>query len=42
MNEIKRRLEKDFQKVQFFKPKASRQHSRELFVIASGFKKIKN
>ena len=39
MNEIKRRLEKDFERVQFFKPKASRQHSRELFVIALGFKK---
>ncbi|TFG19771.1 MAG: RlmE family RNA methyltransferase [Promethearchaeota archaeon] len=39
MNEIKHRLEKDFLKVQFYKPKASRQHSRELFIIASGFKK---
>ncbi|MHA1111252.1 MAG: RlmE family RNA methyltransferase [Promethearchaeota archaeon] len=39
MNEVKRRLEKDFEKIQFFKPKASRQHSRELFIVASGFKK---
>jgi len=39
MNDIKRRLEKDFEKVQFFKPKASRQHSRELFVIATRYKK---
>ena len=39
MGEVKRDLEKNFEKVQFFKPKASRQHSRELFLIALGFKK---
>ncbi len=41
INTLKKEIEKDFQKVQFFKPKASRQHSREMFLIATGFKRKK-
>ena len=39
INALKRNVEADFKKVQFFKPKSSRTHSREMFLIALGYKK---
>jgi 23S rRNA (uridine2552-2'-O)-methyltransferase len=39
INALKHKIEADFEKVQYFKPKASRQHSREMFLIALGYKK---
>ncbi|MBN2157312.1 MAG: RlmE family RNA methyltransferase [Candidatus Lokiarchaeota archaeon] len=42
IKELKRKFEQTFQKVQFHKPKASRQHSREIFIIALGYKNKKN
>ena len=39
IDDLKRKLDPRFERVQFFKPKASREHSRELFVIALGYKK---
>ncbi len=37
VNSLKRKFEKGFSHVQTFKPKASREHSREIFIIAIGF-----
>ncbi|PVM84196.1 rRNA methyltransferase [Caulobacter radicis] len=37
-SEVIARLKKNFEKVQHFKPKASRQDSSEVFLVATGFK----
>ena len=36
--EIVKRLKIDFNKVEYFKPKSSRQESSEIFIISRGFK----
>ncbi|AEH22247.1 Ribosomal RNA large subunit methyltransferase E [Thermodesulfobacterium geofontis OPF15] len=36
---LKRQIEKYFKSVKFFKPKSSRKESKEIFIIAQGFKK---
>jgi 23S rRNA (uridine2552-2'-O)-methyltransferase len=36
---LKRQIEKCFKSVKFFKPKSSRRESKEIFIIAQGFKK---
>jgi 23S rRNA (uridine2552-2'-O)-methyltransferase len=39
IEDLKKKLELTFERVQFFKPKASREHSREIFLIALGYRK---
>jgi len=36
---LKKQIEKYFKSVKFFKPKSSRKESKEIFIIAQGFKK---
>jgi len=38
--QLKKQIEKCFKSVKFFKPKSSRKESREIFIIAQGFKNI--
>jgi len=39
IHQLKRNLEPKFDKVQYYKPKASREHSREIFLVALGYNK---
>ncbi len=39
ISSLKKQIEKCFKSVKFFKPKSSRKESKEIFIIAQGFKK---
>ena len=37
IGQLKKKFEKFFNQVHYFKPKATRQHSREIFLVATGY-----
>ena len=39
IGQLKKKFEKYFNHVHYFKPKATRQHSREIFLVATGYKR---